>query len=266
MDSKTLIGLVRSISGQANVLTIPRIFINISGDIKSALFLSQCCYWDSKMGGKFYKTVEDWTEEIGLTRHEIDTCRKNLSGIIKTELKKANGSPTLHYYVDWEILQEKIVSFLGVSANEFAGNSQIELTNSGNSLTVDYISKEIIYEPCTEDGEPIAEKKTKRISDKKQPAELFRIAQALSEVCGISIEINKGRLFKLAKQISADPRVTPELINSTYGVGGSWWTMDWRGKLNQKPKLGDIPETIFAYQQNNNLGETKKIKGDLYSR
>jgi hypothetical protein len=103
-DKKAIYEVIKSISGQNNILTIPRIYIDLCGNVKSALFLSQCVYWADKMGRRFYKTYADWQEEIGLTERELDAARKDCSAWVKTEVHRANGFPTLHYYVNMDTL------------------------------------------------------------------------------------------------------------------------------------------------------------------
>lgn len=257
-----ILALIRSIAGQANVLTIPRVFVELTGDIKTALFLSQCCYWASKMGGRFYKTQASWTEEISLSRHEIDRARKEVADIVRVELHKANGVPTAHYYVDFDKLGEKLVALLN-SANGFVDYQQTGLLESDKPLTEtsnNKIQDIIIYEPCNEDGEII---KPKQKKERRKPAEsLFGIANAIAEVCGMSLAINEGRIFREAKLLSVDPRVTPELILKIYGKGGQWFKYDWRGKQNQKPKIANIAETIFLFEDE----QDNTIKGGLYTR
>lgn len=57
------------------------VFAQIAGSANAGLFLSQCCYWFTRTtdsDGWFYKTREDWTEEIYLTRSEQETVRRIL--------------------------------------------------------------------------------------------------------------------------------------------------------------------------------------------
>jgi hypothetical protein len=107
----TINGLIKSMSGQNNILTIPRIYIDITGDIKSALFLSQCVYWSDKTGrddGYFYKSTNEWSEELGLSKREIENARKKLVKFITTKILRANGSPTVHYMVNIGRLRDEI--------------------------------------------------------------------------------------------------------------------------------------------------------------
>jgi len=130
-DRKATYEVIKRVSGQTNILTIPRIYMDITGNVKSALFLSQCVYWSDKMGRTFYKSYKEWEEEIGLTRWDIDIARKECKGIITTELRKANGAPTLHYTVEWDVLYEEIEKL----ANGFARDSQMDLSDTSKSLT-----------------------------------------------------------------------------------------------------------------------------------
>jgi hypothetical protein len=111
-NQQWVFGLIKSISGQANILTIPRIFIDITGgDIKAALFLSQCVYWSDRGGsgdGFFWKSYKEWNIEIGLTRPEIDRVRKSIDRFLETKIKKASGAPTTHYRVRMDILAREI--------------------------------------------------------------------------------------------------------------------------------------------------------------
>jgi hypothetical protein len=151
-NMQDILNLIRSFVGQANVLTIPRIFVDLTGDLKAALFLSQCVYWSSRSSqpGVFYKTYQEWEEELSLGRHEIDQCRKRVTRWVKTELRQANGAPVLHYIVSLETIANDLVALIAPQnkdvqtiawqmdlpetgksncrkpANGFAGNRQIE--------------------------------------------------------------------------------------------------------------------------------------------
>jgi len=68
-------------------------------------FLSQAVYWTERTDdGWFYKTTEEWNEELGLTVDEVKGARKKLKAIgILTEQRK--GIPAkLYYKVDTDEL------------------------------------------------------------------------------------------------------------------------------------------------------------------
>jgi len=88
----------------------------------------------------------------------------------------------------------------------------------------------------------------KKKSRPKQDPNLFVVARALSEVCGLDFSANKGQLFHEAKMlILASPPATPELVHRYYGGGDqpspNWYKDDWRGKQYQYPRPAAIRQT-----------------------
>ena len=84
---------IKSLVGQANILTIPRVFIDYTGDLESALLLSQVIYWSDKTkrpDGFIYKTYAEWQEETGLNEYAIRKAANRLKrlGILETEVHK----------------------------------------------------------------------------------------------------------------------------------------------------------------------------------
>jgi len=95
-----------------------RIFVTLTGSVTAALMLSQAVYW-SKTGRKkgpwdgwFWKSADEWQEETGLSRREQETARKKLQqlGFWQEDLRKANGTPTLHFRVDASKLADSVNS------------------------------------------------------------------------------------------------------------------------------------------------------------
>lgn len=152
-NQQALLEYIKQTSGQSNVLTIPRIFIKLTGSLQSALFLSQCIYWSDRGGrkdGSFYKSYKEWEDETSLTRREIDNARDDCKAFITTELHRANGAPTLHYRVNFDALVDAIARFvmnerkqeqeqqqpdLPKIANGFVQNEQMDLYKNGKCLT-----------------------------------------------------------------------------------------------------------------------------------
>jgi len=92
-----------------DVLGLPRQFLFLTGDVISALLLSQLVYWSERCtnpGGWVYKSEADWRNELNLKRRAMERARRDLKrlGLIETTLRKANGSPTTHYRVCHEAL------------------------------------------------------------------------------------------------------------------------------------------------------------------
>jgi hypothetical protein len=70
----------------------------------------------------------------------------------------------------------------------------------------------------------------------------YAMAQALSEVTGMNLRANEGRIFKNAKELLKVTGIMPEDIRRDYGEGGDWYRCDWRGKQGEKP----TPEMVRA--------------------
>lgn len=108
--------LIRQFTGQAQMLTIPRPYIRLAGDHESALMLNQIIYWSERTEdseGWFYKTHDDWAEELELTPAQIRRITKALEPLgVEAKLKKHNGAPKLHYRIREEVFYPKLLAFL----------------------------------------------------------------------------------------------------------------------------------------------------------
>ena len=126
---KQVFMLIKELTGQANILTIPRLFIDYTGDVNTALLLSQVIYWSDKNPTSqwFYKSYEDWQRELGLTEYQTRRSINILKriGIIETQVRKANGNPTLHYHFIQKAFIDRLLKFL----------KERNLKNSRNLLT-----------------------------------------------------------------------------------------------------------------------------------
>src|ERR1044072_4723575 len=136
-NKKAAIDLITALTGQANILSIPVEFIRYTGSIDCALFLSQLLYWSDRghRADRFiYKTYKDWQREIHLSEYEVRKATKLLKekGFLETKIKKANGSPTVHYRLDVEKFSESFLNFL---QEQKANNFGIQGVGSEESLT-----------------------------------------------------------------------------------------------------------------------------------
>lgn len=128
---------IKSFTGQANILTIPRSFIDYTGDHESALLLSQLLYWSDKVkrqDGFIFKTYTGWQAEIGLNEYAVRKAANNLRkmGILKTEVHKANGNPTVHYRLTFSAFSSSFLQFL---KNRNSKNQRNDSSNTEYSLT-----------------------------------------------------------------------------------------------------------------------------------
>lgn len=129
--------IITQFSGQNNVIPIPVVYIEITDDYPSAALLNQMIYWSdrtSRKDGYFYKSYNEWYEELHLTEYQVRRATKKLKsfGFVDTALKKANGAPTLHYKVDTKEVSEWILKKL---KNGNLRNSRMDSEETQESLT-----------------------------------------------------------------------------------------------------------------------------------
>ena len=171
MSQRSIVELIKRISGQANILTIPRPYIDLTGgDIEAALFLSQCVYWSDKGGNAagFWKSANEWHAEIGLTYYKLKRATAVCAKWVSTRLKRANGAPTIHYKVDLEVLADDLTAILEksdfqeTSKSDFQETLKSDIQETSKSLT------ETTHKPQTETTEVNAPRKRGRAP--RQPA------------------------------------------------------------------------------------------------
>lgn len=104
-----------------------RTFVKLGVGITGALLLSQAIYWSKRTNssdGWFYKSIEDWQEETGLSRTEQKTARGRLiSAGYLNEVRK--GVPAKLYY-------QVVTSKLEADLLQLAGLQQSSLQESCN--------------------------------------------------------------------------------------------------------------------------------------
>ena len=140
-NNEMIRGLIKSFSGMDRIITIPKIYIELTGDLNTAAFLNQVVFWSDKTSrkdGYFYKTYAEWESELCLSKYQIGNCVKKLKAleIVKTKVMKANGTPTVHYKLDYEVLQQWIVKKLNFqkSINQTLESEEAEFP----SITEEY--------------------------------------------------------------------------------------------------------------------------------
>jgi len=87
-----------------------RVYAKITGKITSGLLLSQLVYWAKTMKyEEFYKTDNDFCEELGLSLEELKTAKARIKPFVSITRK---GIPAKTYYkVDIEALLKAITSY-----------------------------------------------------------------------------------------------------------------------------------------------------------
>lgn len=109
MSKNTIFRLVTHFLGQQNNISVPVPLVRILGDYTAAAFTSQVTYWSDRTTdpeGWFWKTHEQWAEELCLTSDQIRRCVRTSNGLV--EVKRA-GVPAKNYYrINRELLVERL--------------------------------------------------------------------------------------------------------------------------------------------------------------
>lgn len=143
LSSNEVYRLIQSFTGQSYILTIPRVFIDYTGDLPSALLLSQLLYWSersTKKDGYVWKTYKDWEEELSLNSYQVKKAANKLKdkGFLKTAVRKAYGNPTVHYFL---IKDEFLKSFMEFLNKRKLKIQNMETTKSEQTNNMDSLQK-----------------------------------------------------------------------------------------------------------------------------
>ena len=171
--------LIKQFSGQARILTIPRIYIDmLGGDHLAALFLSQVVFLSDRAAdgsGWFAKSYADWRDELGLSERQVRRIAQALTGFgLETALRRSAGhemAATLHYRLDMNVLTTAILEMCGTRSDETSERSYIES------------KEESIAPPHASNYEPPEVRLLH--NDTLAQANGYTLVQAYSEVTGI---------------------------------------------------------------------------------
>lgn len=103
-----------------------RAFVKLGIGITGALLLSQAIYWSKRTKDAdrwFYKSVDEWGDETGMTRREIDTARSKLRRLGILQEKKQGVPCRLFYRIDEPNLLGLLVQ------TSLAENANLDATN-----------------------------------------------------------------------------------------------------------------------------------------
>ena len=90
-----------------------KIFSDITGCVKSALLLSQAIYWTPRAtlpDGWFWKSMEEWEGETGLSRYELQGARKRLVelGFLEETRKRRRPGANMHYRLNLSAIHAEL--------------------------------------------------------------------------------------------------------------------------------------------------------------
>lgn len=194
-------------------------------------------------GESVYPSLDTVRKKTSLSVRAVQIATKSLEEKGYLELRKRGGGRTSNR---WRIVVEKV----------FEGRTTFtpEVQYVHPSGEVDSPDPVVNQYPTKGETPPSYQVK----SDAK--VDLFPIANAIAEVTGLSLKVSKGRIFKAAKELSADPEITAALILRLYSPGGAWYKENWIGKRGEKPAVNQIAETIYTLERNGGNKEPGKIR------
>lgn len=244
----TIRTIISQMSGQENIVVVPKLFVKLTGDLTTAILLNQIVFYSDKSkrkDGFFYKTYKEWEEEICLTERQVRYSTKKLvaSGYVETALKKANGAPTVHYKLDFDKLLDSILT------NCQNGNLHIV------GMEPDKMS-ESLTENTTENTTEITTLKDNTSSDQKERSKdnvpYEDIVSYLNEKVGKSFKHTTAKTRSLIKARFKDG-FTINDFKQVIDIKAAQWLND--SHMSQYLR----PETLFGTKFESYLNE--KIKG-----
>lgn len=123
---------------------LPQSLKTFAGRLDVASVLSRLLYWGGKVSRPtgFYKSDRELAVEATLTVAQVRRLREKLvaCSIVKTHLRKANSAPTMHYTLDYDVLDRFIEEHLkrGLPLIKLA-NPFVKLTNQTNRSRNKYL-------------------------------------------------------------------------------------------------------------------------------
>jgi len=109
--------IIALFSGQSSTITTPKIYLELTKKFNLAVVLNQCVFWSNKSNadfGYFYKSYEDWFEEIHVPERTLRRLLEKLEiqGWITTKVKKINGVNTKHILTHMDRIIDSISIYL----------------------------------------------------------------------------------------------------------------------------------------------------------
>lgn len=120
-----------------------RCFVTLTGSVTAALMLSQAMYWQKRTQdpeGWWWKTMEDWTEETGLSRKEQESARRRLRNAGLLEEERRGVPARLYFRVDLSILDGLLQSIYEPNP-QFAQKGQSSLPQTGKQVCPERTNK-----------------------------------------------------------------------------------------------------------------------------
>jgi hypothetical protein len=248
-NQQTMTELIKAFSGQANVLSIPKIYIDYMSSLDGGLFLSQVIYWSDKgaLGdGWFYKSYAEWTEETTLSKYEVGKQAKILidRGVLETKIKKADGAPTVHYHFLFDEFQKSINEFLSIGKSRNLTNESEKTERSITETTTETTTETL------QNGKnplpPVVEAIRENEIERKKA--LNALADSIASTCQVNIDLAAPRTREAIKSLTvklSGEQVTPDDLKK---FTAWWYDNTWQGKKGQPPTPAQIGDSWGQFE------------------
>ncbi len=115
--------IIALFSGQASILTTPKLYVQLTGNHSLAIVLSQIVFWSNKSKLKdnwFYKPYEEWFDEILMPERTLRRRFDKLESkdLILTKVKKINGLNIKHIKPN----MDKIIELISIMLDQNCPN------------------------------------------------------------------------------------------------------------------------------------------------
>lgn len=136
LKKEVLLDTIRRFGGQPKTVTVHRVFVDFTGSLEAGMMLSQLLYWSERDGGRgrVAKSDAEWKSELCLTQYAVRQARKRLEEmeIVRAEVHRFNGVPTVHYFLLEDALSAKWELWI---QNSVLAKTQEQSCESAKSLT-----------------------------------------------------------------------------------------------------------------------------------
>lgn len=88
------------------------IYAKLTGSVSAGVLLGQMLHWWSSMDGEFYKTEEDFCEELSIGEYELKAAKAKLISLNIVTIDRRDMRRKTYYNINTEILQELISELL----------------------------------------------------------------------------------------------------------------------------------------------------------
>jgi hypothetical protein len=232
--------LIEYATQRTHIITFPTAFLGLLGyQHEAAILLNQILYWSSRTSdpeGWFYKTYDEWFNEIGLTRYQIEralngdsrTRSKRLTlreiGVHTVVRKAPTGNPTVHYRIDMPLFIGYLEAFL--FQYNTAAQSVAETQQSAISIVNNVAEQNVTESPnetqqsrvssISKDSQSTEESKS--LSDER-----FSLYKPFEKFFGKLEKLSNETLTQLLEHlIRLGSRTTLDVIERCTAYGKSW--------------------------------------------